>query len=65
MDVEWRLKANGMGTISMKNKAIVYHIYHEKGYSEEKVSDNFALMYKKQKENQVRCLRGISVLESC
>lgn len=62
VDIEWRLKANGIQTLSMKNKAIVYHIYHAKGYSEEKVKENFAMMYRKQKENHIRCLNGIERL---
>ena len=58
-DIEWRLKAIGLKAKSMKNKSIVYHLYHPRGYSEEKVRFNFELMYKKQKENNVQCLNGI------
>jgi GT2 family glycosyltransferase len=59
VDVEWRLKANGIKTKSMKNISIVYHIDHPKGYSEEMVKFNFKLMNEKQKENNIRCLNGL------
>lgn len=62
VDVEWRLKANGLRTISMKNKAIVYHLYHPRGYSEDMVKANYNMMYRKQRENNVFCLNGISNL---
>lgn len=59
VDIEWRLKANGIKSISMKNKAIVYHLHHLQVYSEEMVEKNFELMYKKQKENQKFCKNGL------
>lgn len=59
VDIEWRLKAMGIKTISMKNKAIVYHIYHPKTYSEEKVKSNYDLLHQKQKANHIQCLNGI------
>ena len=39
-DVEWRLKRSGIGSKSMKNKAIVYHLHHERSYSNEGVEKN-------------------------
>ncbi len=59
VDIEWRLKAIGLKTKSMKNNAIVYHLHHRKGYSEEMVKFNYELFYKKQKENNILCLNGI------
>ncbi len=59
VDIEWRLKANGIKTKSIKNTSIVYHIDHPKGYSEEMVMFNFKLMNAKQKENNIRCLNGL------
>jgi glycosyltransferase involved in cell wall biosynthesis len=61
-DVEWRLIANGVKVKSMKNKAIVYHLYHLRGYSDENVRFNIEVMRKKQQENQVLCLNGIKKL---
>ena len=62
VDIEWRLKANGIKTKSMKNKSIVYHLFHFKGYSEEMVRFNFELLYKKQKENNIYCLNGLKTI---
>jgi len=59
VDIEWRLKALGLQMKSMKNKAIVYHVYHPRSYSEDGVQFNYRLLAKKQKENQHRCLNGI------
>lgn len=59
VDIEWRLKANGIKTKSMKNKTIVYHLFHPKCYSEEMVRFNFELLSKKQKVNNIRCLNGL------
>lgn len=62
VDVEWRLKANGCKTVSMKNKAIIYHLYHPRGYSEDMVQFNYQLMHKKQNAKLIRCRNGIEKL---
>ncbi len=61
-DIEWRLKAAGLKMKSVKNKAIVYHLYHPRTYAEEKVRQNFALLHKKQQLNKVQCLNGLKKL---
>lgn len=61
-DIEWRLKAAGLKMKSVKNKAIVYHIYHPRTYAEEKVRQNFVLLHKKQQLNHVQCLNGLNKL---
>jgi glycosyltransferase involved in cell wall biosynthesis len=58
VDIEWRLLANGTKGKSIKNKAIVFHIYHEKGYSEVNVAKNYKILEKKQEEGNVACLNG-------
>jgi cellulose synthase/poly-beta-1,6-N-acetylglucosamine synthase-like glycosyltransferase len=62
VDIEWRLKANGLKSKSMKNKSIVYHLFHEKGYSETMVQFNFELFYSKQKANHIICLNGLKTI---
>ena len=62
VDIEWRLKASGLKSKSMKNKAIIYHLYHPKSYSEDKVQKNYELCNSKQKENHVKCLNGLQQL---
>lgn len=58
-DIEWRLEANGLKKKSIKNKAITYHIYHPRTYSEEGVYENFQMFYKKQEAGHIKCLNGI------
>lgn len=58
-DIEWRLKAIGTKSKSVKNKAIVYHLYHEKGYSKTDVNINRDILYKKEKVNNYYCLNGL------
>ena len=62
-DIEWRLEANGLKKKSIKNKAIVYHIYHPRSYAEEGVLKNFKLFKIKQEANHIRCLNGIKPLK--
>jgi GT2 family glycosyltransferase len=62
VDIEWRLKANGCTTVSLKNKAIIFHLYHPRGYSESMVQFNYRLMNEKQNEQLIRCLNGIEKL---
>ncbi len=60
VDIEWRLKASGLIPKSVKNKAIVFHLYHPKGYSEKFVQKNYELLQKKQKEGHIVCLNGLN-----
>lgn len=62
VDIEWRLLAHGLRRESIKNKAIVYHLYHPRGYGQEGVQENYAKLKSKQVSNQVRCLHGIETL---
>ncbi len=59
-DVEWRLKGLGLKRKSIKNKAIVYHIYHPRNYSESDVQKNKRLLDQKQLDGNIRCLNGIN-----
>lgn len=61
-DIEWRLLAHGIEPKSIKNKAIVYHIYHPRWYATAKERENYALMEQKIKKNQIKCLNGIETL---
>ena len=64
VDVEWRLMENGIGRKSLKNKAIVFHVFHEKVYSEVNVKKNYGLFYSKKKLNNIRCLKGIETISN-
>ena len=62
VDIEWRLLSSGITRKSVKNKAIVYHLYHERGYSEVNVAQNYQLLFEKQKKNNIVCLNGLEKL---
>ncbi len=62
VDIEWRLTANGLKMKSMKNKAVLYHLYHAKTYSEEDVQNNYVLLGQKKQANKIQCLNGIKKL---
>lgn len=59
-DVEWRLKGLGLKGKSVKNKAIIYHIYHPRNYSESDVQKNIRLLEQKQLAGNIRCLNGLN-----
>lgn len=59
VDIEWRLKAHGLEMKSMKNKAIVYHMHHERSYSEDGVQFNYKLLKEKMESNLFVCSNGI------
>ncbi len=58
-DIEWRLLKNGVKNKAIKNKAIVYHLFHLRSYDTQGVRDNFDLMLKKQQQKNIKCLNGI------
>lgn len=59
VDIEWRLKAIGIKTILMKNKSIVYHLFHKRGSYDKMFKHNYELLNNKKKLNNVYCLNGI------
>ncbi|MFT7344894.1 MAG: glycosyltransferase involved in cell wall biosynthesis [Lentimonas sp.] len=60
VDIEWRLKMLGLKQKSVKNKAIVYHIYHPSNYTEEDVRKNYVILEKKQVIGDMKCPNGIN-----
>ncbi len=61
-DVEWRLKRIEIGSKTMKNKAIVYHLHHERSYSNEGIQINRALLKDKIEKDFFKCLNGLEQL---
>lgn len=59
VDIEWRLKEAGIRPKSMKYKAIVYHLWHPRSYSDEKVQQNYRLFEEKKKNGHLFCVNGI------
>lgn len=62
LDIEWRLRESGLERRSLKNKAIVYHIYHPRHYTVADEQHNFGILDRKKKEGNLRCLNGIEKL---
>jgi len=62
-DVEWRLELNGVTKKSMKNKAIVYHLHHERSYTKDVIFANMDIWKAKQKTNCIQCISGIEKLD--
>lgn len=58
-DVAWRLERNGFAKKSIKNRAIVYHIYHPRSWSMDSLYHNREVMKKKMEAGKVKCLNGI------
>jgi len=59
VDIEWRLKEIGIKPKSMKYRSIVYHLWHPRTYTDEKVQANYRILEKKKKEGKLYCLKGI------
>jgi GT2 family glycosyltransferase len=58
-DIEWRLKSKGLHMKSVKNRAIVYHLYHPKNSTKDDARFNNSLMEQKKKANQIECANGL------
>lgn len=58
-DIEWRLKGIGVTSKSVKNKAIVYHLYHKKTYSKEDVNFNNKVLKNKKTIGAYYCENGL------
>ncbi len=61
-DIEWRLKSRGLKMKSIKNKAIVYHLYHPKNSTKDDARFNDSLMEDKKQARQVKCINGLERL---
>lgn len=58
-DIEWRLKGVGMNKKSVRNLAILYHLYHTPNYNKEASKTNKAILKEKMRQNNYYCLNGI------
>ncbi len=58
-DINWRLKAKGFEFYSVRNRAVLYHLYHKENWVE--FSENKAMMKRKQKEGKIQCERGLNL----
>lgn len=60
VDIEWRLKQNGIKLQSIRFGAIVYHLHHKVNYSGDDVKYNFKLFDNKKIEKNIFCKNGLS-----
>ena len=58
-DIEWRLRETGVKLKHLKNKAIIFHLYHDANYTPEEVLVNRNLLAKKQEVSEFYCQNGI------
>jgi len=58
-DIEWRLKSIGVKGKSVKNKAIVYHLFHKEKYSKEDLLFNKQILKNKKLKKNYYCLNGL------
>jgi cellulose synthase/poly-beta-1,6-N-acetylglucosamine synthase-like glycosyltransferase len=58
-DISWRLQAYGLKLISMKNKAIVYHLDHPRSYSQKGTEINSNIFKEVKAKRQIKCLNGL------
>jgi cellulose synthase/poly-beta-1,6-N-acetylglucosamine synthase-like glycosyltransferase len=63
LDINWRLKGKGMFMSSMKNKAVVYHLYHASNYGDNDTAATHGLMVEKEKIRHLYCLNGIQKMK--
>lgn len=59
-DLTWRFKMADFKLRSVRNLAVVYHLYHHEVWSEQ--NENVSMMNEKQKKGRVQCLNGIKKL---
>lgn len=60
LDIDWRLKKQGLKVRSMKGKAIVYHMFHSPNYSATDIEYVEKLMSEKKLVGKSVCTNGIS-----
>jgi cellulose synthase/poly-beta-1,6-N-acetylglucosamine synthase-like glycosyltransferase len=58
-DVEWRLRQIGVEFKRIKNRVVLYHLYHHIHYSAEDYRNNHMLMIEKIKSGNFFCKNGI------
>ena len=60
IDLTWRFEKAGYKLKSIRNICVQYHLYHKQNWLDQ--SENIQIMKKKQDNNEVVCINGISKL---
>jgi len=61
VDITWRFRMAGFKFRSVRNLAVVYHLYHREIWNDQ--IENSKMMNKKQKDGHYYCLNGIETLD--
>jgi glycosyltransferase involved in cell wall biosynthesis len=61
IDLTWRMKKLGLELYSVRNLAVVFHLYHKENWLDQEI--NLSLLQQKQNKGNVNCLHGIINLE--
>ena len=56
-DIDWRFRAKGYEFVSVRNRAIVYHLYHKESWTDQ--TENLAIMRRKQADKTIYCQKGL------
>ena len=59
VDIEWRLSQMGVKFLSIRHRAIVYHLYHPEQYNDQAYIENMKILQKTKDLNQIKSLNGI------
>ncbi len=59
-DIDWRLRAIGCKFISVRNRAIVYHLHHKSNWDSSDRNRNLVIMEAEKSNNRFICVNGIN-----
>jgi len=59
VDIEWRLRKNGVPIYYAKHRPIVYHLYHPEHYNDAIVNQNLKKLKSKRQLGAAYCINGI------
>lgn len=62
VDINWRFRADGTEVISCRNIAIVYHLWHKKGFGSAEGEINNKILKENFDSNRFVCLNGLKKL---
>lgn len=59
VDIEWRLRKNGVKVFYAKHRPIVYHLFHKSHYNDGVVEEGMKMLKEKQKKGLTYCENGL------
>lgn len=61
IDLTWRMKKQGIKLNSVRNLAVVFHLYHKENWNDQEI--NLQMLKQKQNSGRVSCIHGIHHIE--